>query len=232
MIIQLPPLSRGMQGGRPYKLNLFYFSNNNLAIRRECADSLGGYAPEVEKSEDLDLCFRAICSDDWILVRDPQMKIDHKPRTSVIGMLRQMWGWGFYQALAYKRTGFRGCFLYWVDGRSHTISRGYEKENKGPLIACFFTDFHLVHLLAASALLCCGSGFGLLFSLLSVAIALRLFVPIFRGANSLLEGLKLACLFYLSNWVFLIATLIGGLRRGVFLLPCSMLMCSESEPKA
>lgn len=216
-----------MQGGRPYKLNLFYFSNNNLAIRRECAESLGGYEPEVEKSEDLDLCFRAIHADKWILVRDPQMKVEHKPRSSVMGMLRQMWGWGFYQGLVYKRTGHKGCFFYWVDGASHTISHAFEREGGGPLIACFLTDFHLIHVLALLALISCGSLLSPLFGVLAVLLSLRVLLPIFKGAKGVLEACKLTGLFYLSNWTFMLATLIGGLRVGVFLLPCSMLMSPE-----
>ena len=144
MIIELPGLY-GRSAGRRYRMGFFHFSNNNLSIRKRCAEDIGRYDPVMLTSEDVDLCFRAGRSSHWVSCREPGVSIRHRARKTLRGLVRQMWGWGIRLARPYAKTGIRGVYLYWIDGSQHRIKCDVEISRFPLLVCAFCTEFHLAN---------------------------------------------------------------------------------------
>ena len=153
MIIELPVLPGQHRIAKRYKMGFFHFSNNNLAIRKACADELGGYDPHLPTAEDVDLCFRLALSPSWVACREPGVIIRHKARKTLRATLRQMWNWGINFARPYLRTGRTGIYLYWISPQLKTITRDLEIASFPILVNVFATPFHVLHALTALAVL-------------------------------------------------------------------------------
>ena len=221
MIIELPG-EPGERLGKRYKAGFFHFSNNNLAIRRQCAIDLGLYDPKALTSEDVDLCFRLALHPSWVACREPGVVIRHKARRTVRQLVRQMWGWGIRLGRAYRKTGLQGVFLYWVGSRTKTITRDVE-INRGPQLVCVFaTDFHMAHVLAFCAVIVLATGFPLVaaaLGLLAAGYLWRYLGDVRRVRLGPWATLKLSVVHYLANVSFLTASFVGGLRSGMILIP-------------
>jgi hypothetical protein len=210
---------------RRYRMGYFAFSNNNLAIRKRCAEEIGLYDPEARTSEDVDICFRAANSPTWVLCREADMTIRHKARKSLAAMRKQLWGWGIKLGRPYAGTGVTGAYLYWVDASQHTITRAIELPGVPGLTVMFLTDFHLAHVLGLLAIALAVGGFawpaalaigGALFCLWRALRAVR-FAGLAPWAT-----LKLAAVHYVANVTFLTAAMISGFRHRMILLPASV----------
>jgi hypothetical protein len=207
-------------------MGYFAFSNNNLAIRKRCAEELGMYHPEARTSEDVDICFRAAHSPTWVLCRELDMTIRHKSRKSVAALRRQLWGWGIRLGRPYAGTGVKGVYLYWVNGTRRAITRHVEIDRFPWLVCAFFTDFHVAHLLAFAALVSALFGHGRI-AALAAAGALTFLWRALRDVRlvdlSFVETVKLAAVHYMANVVFLTASIISGFRHSMVLVPAAIL---------
>lgn len=224
MIIELPVMpAEGTP--RRYRMGFFAFSNNNLAIRKSCAEEIGSYDPEARTSEDVDICFRVATSPSWVLCREIDMTIRHKARKSLAAMRKQLWGWGIKLGRPYAGTGITGAYVYWVDATSHTITRALELPRAPGLTVAFVTDFHVAHGLALLALVLALTGHGLA-AAASVALGATCLWRALRDVR--LAGLpfvatvKLAAVHYVANATFITAAVISGVRHGIVLLPASI----------
>ncbi len=225
MIIELPVLP-GASASRRFRLGFFHFSNNNLAIRRECAHDIGGYDPRMRTSEDVDVCFRVALHHRWVACREPGVVVRHRNRRTFPAMIKQLWGWGINVGKAYQKTGIRGLYLYWVSQTQRTITRDIEAERFPILVAGFFTIFHVAHVLLLGAAVAAFTGAG------AVALALGLLgliglIPMARTVTGrglgVWKTLKLAGVTYAANATFMTAAFIGGLRAGIIFIPAPML---------
>jgi len=224
MIIELPVMPA--EGApRRYRMGYFAFSNNNLAIRKRCAEEIGMYHPEARTSEDVDICFRAANSPTWVLCREADMTIRHKARKSLAAMRRQLWGWGIKLGRPYVGTGVTGAYLYWVDATQHTITRAVELPRVPFLCLMFLTDFHVAHVLALLAIGLALGGLGWLAALSAAGALFCLWRALrdvrFAGLSPWVT-LKLAAVHYVANTTFLTAAVISGFRHGMILLPASI----------
>jgi hypothetical protein len=225
MIIELPILP-GASGSRRFRLGFFHFSNNNLAIRRDCASAIGGYDPRLRTSEDLDICFRVAQHPEWVACREPGVVVRHRNRRTLAAMVKQLWGWGINVGRAYCKTGIRGVFLYWVSQRRRTITHDVEIERFPTLVAGFFTLYHVAHILAAGALLAALMASPLIALALAVGSGLAL-VPSGRMLAGRRLGfsrtIRLAAVTWVANTTFMTAAFLGGLRAGILFVPAPML---------
>ena len=207
-------------------MGFFHFSNNNLAIRKACAEELGGYDPHLPTAEDVDLCFRLALSPSWVACREPGVIIRHKARKTLRATLRQMWNWGINFARPYLRTGRTGIYLYWINPQLKTITRDLEIASFPILVNVFATPFHVLHALTALAVLLAvlrrhDPGTALCHTNACGAAPLPAGYP-HLGLRPW-PTLKLAVVQYLTNVTFITAGFLGGLRRGVVILPASIL---------
>lgn len=224
MIIELPS-EAGRAFGKRYRMGLFHFSNNNLAVRKACAAELGNYAPEIGTSEDVDLCFRLIQHPTWAACREPGVVIQHKARKTYAAMLRQMWGWGINLGRPYKRTGISGLYVYWVGGRPAAIRRSFEIESTPGLVCVFPTVFHvmMLALLATVGLAVLGQGVAALVALGVAVVAGWFYSADLRAMDADgVDRLRLGLVHASACAVFITAAFVGGLRSGMILVPASM----------
>jgi len=210
---------------RPIRMGFFHFSNNNLSIRKRCARDLGMYDPAATKAEDVDLCFRVALSPNWVAWRENAAVVRHKGRRSVWGLIKQMWGYGWYVGRPYAKTGIRGVFLYWLNGSDRTLVGRFETKHFPILVCAFATDFYFVNALMLLLIWAAFSGHYLI--ALSAIAGLLWTVP---GHLSNVKGLglppwdalKLGVVHYLANLSFTTAAFAGGLRHRVVLIPSSV----------
>ena len=210
---------------KQFKMGFFHFSNNNLSIRKACAEDVGKYDLNATKSEDVDICFRVAQSPHWVALRERGSYVRHKARKTFSAFVKQMWGWGYHVGYPYSKTGIRGVYLYWLNSSTHKITLDIEIKRFPFLICMFFTDFHLAHLLLAVAVLS-----GLLGHAVFASVSGVLALPfIWRYCHdyrqtklSFRKTCQLALVHYVANAVFMTAAISGALKYRVFLLPSSI----------
>jgi hypothetical protein len=235
MIIDLP---FGVAGrateDRPLPVGFFHFSNNNLSIRRQCAREVGMYDLRASKSEDVDLSFRVAQSPQWVAYREDAAVVRHKGRRTLRELILQMWGWGFYVGYPYAKTGIRGVYLYWLNGRRHKLRRGSEVKRFPILVCVFATEFHLANVLAVLMVLAALTGHLALAAgaLVGLAWAVRGYLnDVMRVGLRPWDALKLAVVHYLTDAAFTLATFIGGLRHRVILVPSPIFPPESRRPR-
>lgn len=210
---------------KQYRMGFFHFSNNNLSIRRSCAEEIGSYDLAATKSEDVDVCFRVALTEDWIALREKGNVVRHKARSSFGAFVRQMWGWGYHVGYPYAKTGIKGLYLYWVSSSEHRIKFDVELPRFPFLVCMFLTDFHVMHALVAVALASALLGFTAPAAGLGGAaffFAWRYLHDDRTAGLGLRETCQVAALHYCANVVFGVAAALGALRHRTFLLPCSI----------
>jgi hypothetical protein len=225
MIIELPSNLHRLNR-RPPRMGFFHFSNNNLSIRRACAREIGMYDPQAIKSEDVDLCFRVALSPRWVACRDDEALVRHKGRRTLSGVIRQMWGWGFYLGYPYAKTGIRGLYAYWLNSHECAITREFELARFPLLVCAFVADFHVAHVLAVVALIAAWMGHAVLATAAlagALAAAFSYLRHVMQSGLRPWATLKLAGVHYLTNVAFNAAGFLGALRHRVLLVPGSVL---------
>ena len=233
MIIELPILPSNRAAKR-HQMSFFHFSNNNLSIRRDCALEIGGYDPEMLTSEDVEICFRVALSDRWVACREPGVVVRHKARRNLKGMVKQLWGWGINLGKAYRKTGKRGIYIYWVGSSKHTIAGDLEMNRFPLLVTGYFTAFHIAHLAALGAIVAVALEAWLVAVALSIAAAGLLLYSMHKvGGRGLgpWKTFQLACLAYLANAVFMSAAFLGGIRAGIVYIPAAIFPQSSSAER-
>jgi hypothetical protein len=224
MIIELPILPSNRAAKR-YQMSFFHFSNNNLSIRRDCALQIGGYDTDMRTAEDVDICFRVALSDRWVACREPGVVVRHKARRTLRGMVKQLWGWGINLGKAYRKTGKRGIYLYWVGSTKHAIAGDLEIDRFPVLVTGYFTAFHVAHLAALGAVLAGVVDAWLVAAALAVAATGLLLYAMHNVSGRGLGAWKtfqLACLAYLANVVFMAAAFLGAIRAGMIYVPAAI----------
>src|SRR5579872_2349107 len=229
MIIDLPLLSdtgrKNSYAARPIRMGFFHFSNNNLSIRKQCARDVGMYDPGATKSEDVDLCFRVAMSPKWVAWREDAAVVRHKGRRTLWGLITQMWGWGLYVGYPYAKTGIRGVFLYWLNGRNHTLVGRFETSRFPILVCAFPTDFYFVNVFALLLLLaaCFGHWWLALIAVAGLVWAIPRYLADIRKITMMPSAkVKLAIVHYLTNVAFTVAAFVGALRHRIILIPSSV----------
>ncbi len=217
---------------RPIRMGFFHFPNNNLSIRKQCARDVGMYDPIAQKGEDVDLCFRVALNPKWVAWRENAATVRHKGRSSLWGLIEQMWGWGLHLGYPYSKTGVRGVYAYLLNGREHTIVGRFESEHFPILVCAFATDFYLVN--AFVLLMIWATCFGHLWIGLAALAGLLWAAP--RYLHDVRHvGLrpwstvKLGVVHYLANLAFTASAFFGALRHREILLAPSVFKLDGPE---
>ncbi len=210
---------------KPYKMAFFHFSNNNLSIRKQCAQDVGSYDPKAAKSEDVDICFRVAQSDNWVALREQGCELRHKARKSFSAFVKQMWGWGYHVGYPYSKTGIKGFYLYWVSAKKRDITFDIEFEHFPWLICLFVTDFHIAHLFFGLMLIALLAGSSWLTALSAVLVGVFAWRALYDERQLGLgfrQTLQIGVLHYIANLVFIPATILGALKHRIVLLPSAI----------
>ncbi len=87
------------------------FPTANFAARRSLLQELGGFDQTIEiYGEDFDLCAR-LYARGAAIVYTPKARVSHYHRTTLVGMLRQAFGFGRSHPYLLRRHGGRGLWL-------------------------------------------------------------------------------------------------------------------------
>ena len=217
---------------RPIRMGFFHFSNNNLSIRKQCARDIGMYDSAARKAEDVDLCFRVALSPKWVAWRENTAVISHKGRGTLWELVTQMGGYGFNLGYPYAKTAIHGVFLYWLNGRDHTLMGRLETEYFPILVCAFASDFYFINALVLLLIWAARSGRTLM-GFLALGALLWLVPRFLSGVRHLglstWDTFKLAVVHYLANLSFTTAAFAGGLRHRVILLPSSIFKLDRPE---
>jgi len=233
MIIELPGLpTKGVT--RRYRMAFYHFSNNNLAIRKQCVIDAGMYDPAMRTSEDVDLCFRVAGTKDWVACREPGVVVRHKARKTLGGMVKQLWGWGINLGKVYRKTGIKGIYVHWVSSTRHAVTSDFQTGMFPILVCAFLTAFHVAHLFAAGAIVLAILGLTLpavAVGVLAVLLLLRSMHAVAHMDMTVWRRIKLAAVAYVGNAVFITAAFIGGLSSGVILVCSSTYPLHDAPPR-
>jgi len=227
MIVELPgtPSDYNLGKIKYYKMAFFHFSNNNLSIRKSCAEDLGMYDQRAKKSEDVDICFRIAHDKKWVALREKENALRHKARKNFISFVKQIWGWGYHVGYPYSKTGKKGIYIYWIDSKSHKIKYDFEIDKFPYLVCLFLTDFHMAHLFSLITVIAFITGYFILTALALVAASMFFWRYLYDDRTAGLKGtkmIKLSFVHYISNIVFNTASFIGALKHRVLLIPSSI----------
>ncbi len=183
------------------------------------------YDLNATKSEDVELCFRLAQSPRWVAWREDAAVVRHKGRRTLWGLITQMWGWGFYVGYPYAKTGIRGAYLYWLNGREHDLRARFETARFPILVCVFGCDFYLAHGLALLALMAAVTGHLVVGVVATAALAWSASSYLYDVRHTRLgrwDTVKLAMIHYLTNVAFTVASFVGALRYRVILIPSSI----------
>jgi hypothetical protein len=188
----------------------------------------------MRTAEDVEICFRVALSDRWVACREPGVVVRHKARRTLRGMVKQLWGWGINLGKAYRKTGKRGIYLYWVGSTKHMIAGDLEIDRFPILVTGYFTAFHLGHLAALGALLAGVVGAWLAAAVLAVAATALLLYAMHNVSGrglGIWKTFQLACLAYLANVVFMAAAFLGAIRAGIVYVPAAIFQQSSTAER-
>src|SRR5580704_5802227 len=139
---------------------------------------------------------------------------------------------GYYVGYPYAKTGIRGVYLYWLNGRKRRLKRS--ETASFPILVCLFaTDFHLANLWAILAVLALLMKMPImaLVATAGLAVALHGYLHEVRRAGFRpWDTVKLAVVHYMTDAAFTTATFLGALRHRIILVPCSIFTPEEPRP--
>jgi cellulose synthase/poly-beta-1,6-N-acetylglucosamine synthase-like glycosyltransferase len=219
MIIQIMSnlFEEGYLRREKYTLLSPFFSNGNVAFRREALDQVAPYDDNCYSGEDQDMCFR-LAKAGWELYFARDAVVKHKSRTTLRAFMRQWFNYGFHHPYLFKKHGFRGLRIYRPGNRSDT-SAIYKSLLRAVFpfsILIFLTPFLGIHILLALAIIFAAVELhipAIVCGVATLAVALYYF-----GADVDVKSPFKTCAFvffrYVVNLALLVGGLLGGLKRG------------------
>jgi len=119
MIIDITRCNR-VQGYLPKATQGFFnpfFATANVAFRREALQQAGGFDPNCQTGEDVDLSIR-ISRAGWELWYEPGAVVNHQDPHTFPQLLRQWFGYGYGHPYVFrKHLGRPRLQMYWRGGR-------------------------------------------------------------------------------------------------------------------
>ena len=220
MIIQIMSnlFEEGYLKREKYTLLSPFFSNGNVAFRREALSQVAPYDGNCYSGEDQDMCFR-LAKAGWELYFARDAAVRHKSRTTLRAFMRQWFNYGFHHPYLFKKHDFRGLRIYRPGNRKEKSAVYTDLLNtRFPFpVLVFLTPFLVIHILLALTVL---------FAILG------LYVPAVVGGSVTLAVVLFyfrldidwknpfrTCAFvffrYIVNLALLLGGLLGGAKRGM-----------------
>ncbi|MDD5155983.1 MAG: glycosyltransferase family 2 protein [Candidatus Omnitrophica bacterium] len=202
------------------------FPAANVAIRKAALDEVGLFDTVCKTSgEDLDLCIR-MAKTKWELFFEPRAIVRHKHRTTLLGLLKQWYGYGRYHAYIFKKHSPK-CIQIHYRSEESPASWGSIRISKifgltFPFrILVFVTPFHILNiclLLALSAIIIKSHW------LLTVALAAWFAGWLYFSGRPFFQNVIIkrnsrwiiySMLRYILNWAYVLGAFLAGIRIGI-----------------
>jgi cellulose synthase/poly-beta-1,6-N-acetylglucosamine synthase-like glycosyltransferase len=95
-----------------------FFATANVAFRREALRETGGFDPNCQTGEDVDISIR-VSRAGWELWYEPEAVVNHQDPHTFWQLLRQWFGYGLGHAYVYKKhLGRPRLQAYWPGGKA------------------------------------------------------------------------------------------------------------------
>lgn len=220
MIIQIMSnlFAEGYLGREEYTLLSPFFSNGNVAFRREALGEVEPYDRNCNSGEDQDLCFR-LARAGWELYFAREAVVRHKCRNTLRAFIRQWFNYGFHHPYLFLKHEYRGLRLYRTSKNDETgaiyrrlLSIGFPFS-----ILIFLTPFLALHVLLALTILFAAIGLDIP-AIVSGAGTAAVTLYYFKGdivRKDILRGVAFVFFRYIVNLALLAGGLLGGAKRGM-----------------
>jgi cellulose synthase/poly-beta-1,6-N-acetylglucosamine synthase-like glycosyltransferase len=201
-----------------------FFSTANAAFRRDALQQTGGFDPNCQTGEDVDISIR-VSRAGWELWYEPEAVVNHQDRHTFRELLRQWFGYGFGHAYVYKKhVGRPRLQVYWPGGATGD-ARPYGArcvlDLPFPFYGVVFLSgyhlFHLALLVAAIAVIGHFTVLAILSAVIAIVAGLN-YATIRFDWRRPLNSLAMLVLRYAGDTAFVIGALLGGLRERAFFL--------------
>jgi cellulose synthase/poly-beta-1,6-N-acetylglucosamine synthase-like glycosyltransferase len=202
-----------------------FFAAANVAFRREALSQTGGFDPNCQTGEDVDISIR-VSRAGWELWYEPEAVVNHQDPHTFRQLLRQWFGYGLGHAYVYKKhVGRPRLQLYWPGYAKSADSRPYGARCVLDLPfpfygVVFLSGYHLFHL-ALLALMIGAFAHSTVASVVAGVVALATglnYASIRFDWRHPLHSLAMLSLRYAGDTAFVTGALLGGLReRALFL---------------
>ena len=201
-----------------------FFATANVAFRREALQQSGGFDPNCQTGEDVDLSIR-ISRAGWELWYEPEAVVNHQDPHTFRQLWRQWFGYGWGHAYVYKKHVARPRLqIYWPGGKGgESMPYGARCVLDLPFPfygVVFLSGYHLFHL----ALLGCAIA---AIAHATVPMVAAGVIALAAGINYAtirfdwrrpLHSLAMSALRYSADSAFVMGAFLGGLReRALFL---------------
>jgi cellulose synthase/poly-beta-1,6-N-acetylglucosamine synthase-like glycosyltransferase len=181
-----------------------FFATANVAFRREALRETGGFDPNCQTGEDVDISIR-VSRAGWELWYEPEAVVNHQDPHTFRQLLRQWFGYGLGHAYVYKKhLGRPRLQAYWPGDSKSADSRPYGAR-------CVLDLPFPIGLIAHSTV------FAIVASAVALAAGLN-YASIRFDLRRPLYSLAMLGLRYAGDTAFVTGALLGGLReRALFL---------------
>jgi|HubBroStandDraft_6_1064221.scaffolds.fasta_scaffold720757_2 cellulose synthase/poly-beta-1,6-N-acetylglucosamine synthase-like glycosyltransferase len=202
-----------------------FFATANVAFRREALRETGGFDPNCQTGEDVDISIR-VSRAGWELWYEPEAVVNHQDPHTFRQLLRQWFGYGLGHAYVYKKhLGRPRLQAYWPGDSKSADSRPYGARCVLDLPfpfygVAFLSGYHLFHLallVLVIGLIAHSTVFAIVASAVALAAGLN-YASIRFDLRRPLYSLAMLGLRYAGDTAFVTGALLGGLReRALFL---------------
>ena len=197
-----------------YTLLSPFFSNGNVAFRRDALSQVAPYDGNCYSGEDQDMCFR-MAKAGWELYFARHAIVRHKSRTTLRAFMRQWFNYGFHHPYLFKKHGFTGLRVY-VPGNGRDKNAIYRDLIRMRLpfpILVFLTHFLVMNILLVLAIIFAAVGLHIP-AIVVGGIMFVVALSYFRSDIDVRNPFK-TCAFVFFRYVVNLALLAGGLLGGV-----------------
>lgn len=201
-----------------------FFAAANVAFRREALLKTGGFDPNCQTGEDVDVSIR-VSRAGWELWYEPDAVVNHQDPHTFRQLLRQWFGYGLGHAYVYKKHVLRPRLQVYWPGNKVTDARPYGARCVLDLPfpfygVVFLSGYHLFHLALLVALIAAfahSTGVAVGAGVIALAAGLN-YATIRFDWRRPLNSLAMLGLRYAGDTAFVAGALLGGLReRALFL---------------
>ena len=220
MIIQIMSnlFEEGYLEREKYTLLSPFFSNGNVAFRREALKEVEPYDRNCGSGEDQDICFR-LAGAGWELYFTRNAVVKHKCRNTLRAFIRQWFNYGFHHPYLFSKHSYKGLRLYRTSKGTENgaIYRRLLSIRFPFSILIFLTPFLAMHVLLALTVLFAILGLdipAIVGGLAAVAVTARYFKSDI-GRKDVLRGAAFVFFRYTVNLALLAGGLLGGAKRGM-----------------